>query len=117
MRRRTVVLGMALAIFLAAETGRTASQSGPGAAVQLWITTSDSSPNPGVAFGLARQPDLPFGADAADGVLAIDINESKVYQRMEGGGASFTDSAAWLVNEVLSPDARDAVMHNLFDPA
>ncbi len=35
---------------------------------------------------------------------------------MEGGGASFTDSAAWLVNENLSPSVRDQVMQNLFDP-
>ena len=75
--------------------------------VQLWVTTSSTT---GVTFGLKQQPNLRFGSDINDGVAAIDVDDTKVFQTMEGGGASFTDSAAWLVNEKLSPAVRDQVM-------
>jgi glucosylceramidase len=35
---------------------------------------------------------------------------------MEGGGAAFTDSAAWLINQKVSAARRDKVMQRLFDP-
>ncbi len=84
-----------------------------GIPVQSWITTSNSN---GVALGLQLQSGLSFTPDTNDGVTAIGVNPTKVFQRMEGSGASFTDSAAWLVNENLSPSVRDQVMQNLFDP-
>src|SRR5882724_7148628 len=84
-----------------------------GTPVQSWITTSNSN---GVAVGLQPQPGLSFTPDKNDGVTAVGVNAGTVFQRMEGGGASFTDSAAWLVNENLSPSVRDQVMQNLFDP-
>ena len=80
--------------------------------VQLWVTTSSTT---GVTFGLKQQPNLRFGSDINDGVAAIDVDDTKVFQTMEGGGASFTDSAAWLVNEKLSPAVCDQVMQKLFD--
>ena len=81
--------------------------------VQLWITTSDEA---GVVAGLEAQPDLAFRPNAPDGIQAIEVDESKVYQRMEGGGAAFTDGAAWLINQKLSAVQRDQVMRRLFDP-
>jgi glucosylceramidase len=81
--------------------------------VQLWVTTSDQA---GVVAGLEPQPDLSFHPDANDSVPAIGVDESKVYQSMEGGGASFTDAAAWLINQKLSPVQREEVMRRLFDP-
>ena len=81
--------------------------------VQLWITTSDEA---GVVAGLEAQPDLNFRPNAQDGVQAIEVDENKVYQRMEGGGAAFTDGAAWLINQRLSPVQRAQVMRCLFNP-
>jgi glucosylceramidase len=81
--------------------------------VQSWITTTDEH---GIVVGLEKQPDLAFGEDAQDGVAAIHVNEKVTYQRMEGGGAAFTDGAAWLINQKLSPVQRDEVMKRLFDP-
>jgi glucosylceramidase len=81
--------------------------------VQLWVTTSSTT---GVTAGLEQQPDISFGADAHDDVATIDVDDSKTFQTMEGGGASFTDSAAWLLNEKLPRKVRDEVMRRLFDP-
>jgi glucosylceramidase len=81
--------------------------------VHLWVTTSSAT---GVTAGLKQEPDLSFGPETQDGVATIDVDEGKTFQTMEGGGASFTDSAAWLVNEKLPPAVRDEVMQKLFDP-
>ena len=81
--------------------------------VQSWITTTDEH---GIVVGLEKQPDLTFGEDSQDSVGAIHVNEREVYQRMEGGGAAFTDGAAWLINQKLSPTQRAQVMRRLFDP-
>ncbi|UUX33158.1 glycoside hydrolase family 30 protein [Fundicoccus culcitae] len=45
----------------------------------------------------------------------IQINTTKTFQRMDGFGASFTDSAAYLIDQVLSASKRDQVMTSLFD--
>jgi glucosylceramidase len=81
--------------------------------VQSWITTTDEH---GTVVGLEEQPNLVFGSNAEDSVPAIHVDEKVTYQRMEGGGAAFTDGAAWLINEKLSPVQRDEVMKRLFDP-
>jgi glucosylceramidase len=100
----TAVVGICLA---------TAVLQAQQSSVHLWITTSDEA---GVVAGLEAQPNLNFRPSANDGVSAIAVDESKVYQRMEGGGAAFTDGAAWLINQKLSPAQRAQVMRRLFDP-
>jgi glucosylceramidase len=106
----TVLAPGTLFVVLSASLGTVAwAQTAP---VQLWVTTSNTT---GVAIGLKQQPSLRFGPDANDGVATIDVDETRIFQTMEGGGASFTDSAAWLVNEKLSPAVRDQVMRKLFD--
>jgi glucosylceramidase len=87
-----------------------AAQSRP---VEVWITSSDEA---GVVAGLEEQPNLAFSADAKDATATIEINDKNVYQQMEGGGAAFTDAAAWLIGEKLSAVQREKVMHRLFDP-
>ncbi len=81
--------------------------------VRSWITTTDEH---GLVAGLEEQPDLAFGSNTEDSVPAIRVDEKVTYQRMEGGGAAFTDGAAWLINQKLSPVQRDEVMKRLFDP-
>jgi len=85
---------------------------GQGPSVELWITSSDEA---GVVAGLEPQSSLSFAPESGD-ATAIKVDESKVYQPMEGGGAAFTDGAAWLINQKLSPEQRNEVMHRLFDP-
>lgn len=45
----------------------------------------------------------------------IQINITESFQTMDGFGASFTDSAAYLLDQVLSNEKRDQVMKELFD--
>lgn len=84
-----------------------------GPSVEAWITSSDEA---GVVAGLELQPALSFSPDSDNRIPSITLDENKVYQRMEGGGAAFTDAAAWLINQKLSAAQRDKVMHRLFDP-
>ncbi|WP_340024710.1 glycoside hydrolase family 30 beta sandwich domain-containing protein [Paenibacillus sp. FSL K6-1096] len=57
-------------------------------------------------------PQLP--ADGA--TVTIDIDPGRTYQEMDGFGASFTDSAAYLIHQVLGEERRTEVMRKLFDP-
>ena len=82
------------------------AQQGP---VQSWITTTDEH---GIVVGLEEQPNLLFGNNSEDSVPAIHVDEKVTYQRMEGGGAAFTDGAAWLINQKLSPVQREEVMRH-----
>lgn len=76
-------------------------------AVQVWLTT------PNQAHLLTRRPDIAFGDDAAP--VTVTVDDSREFQRMEGFGASFTESAAVLVHDRLSAQARDDLMRRLFD--
>ncbi|MNO19385.1 O-Glycosyl hydrolase family 30 [compost metagenome] len=49
--------------------------------------------------------------------VTVTIDESQTYQEVDGFGASFTDSAAYLMNQVLSLEQRAELMRKLFDPA
>src|SRR5712664_1687501 len=79
--------------------------------VGVWLT--DLSAN----ARLSRQGDLSFGPDSGLNPLAITVDENTQFQQMEGFGASFTDSSAWLVYNKLSTAQRNALMTNLFSPA
>jgi len=62
--------------------------------------------------GLTLSPGPPAGPPAF--TIAVDGNTT--YQQMDGVGASFTDSAGWVVWNKLTESQRDAVMQSLFDP-
>ena len=66
----------------------------------------------------AKQPDGSVAALKKNGSGAekIVINDSKKYQSIIGFGASFTDSSAYLANEILPQNSRDELMEKLFDP-
>ena len=107
MRRWRTATAVVVAILMVGAAAR--AQQG---SVQLWVTSSDEA---GVIAGLEEQPALSSRPNSDDGVETIAVDESKVYQRMEGGGAAFTDGAAWLINQKLSAAQRDHVMLRLFD--
>jgi beta-glucanase (GH16 family) len=48
--------------------------------------------------------------------IAITIDPTERYQPIDGFGASFTDSAAYLINQKLSESERDTLMRKLFHP-
>lgn len=79
-----------------------------GESVGVWMTTADQSKL------LAQQPNLTFGPDSGSATYTIDVNEGVTYQTMDGFGAAFTDSAAWLVSSRMSAAQRSALMQRLF---
>jgi len=82
-----------------------------GAAVRVYLTTSD------LRKRLAREPDLSFRPSDALHVLprrTIRVDDRTAYQRMDGFGAAFTDSSAWLLHDGLGTDARAVAMRRLF---
>lgn len=84
--------------------------------MQVYLTTTSDPAGRRVVKGLEKQAPLPF---IQGGTTGITVDESKTYQRFEGGGASFTDTAAWLLkgSGALSGATRDATLKKLFDPA
>jgi len=46
--------------------------------------------------------------------VSINIDTAKTYQTMDGFGASFTDSSAYLINQVLDKDVKEDLMPKLF---
>ncbi|HKT01015.1 MAG TPA: RICIN domain-containing protein [Rugosimonospora sp.] len=83
--------------------------------VNAWLTTAVGNQ---VVRGLQQQPSEAFARTSAPAGQTITVDEGRTYQQFTGGGASFTDSAGWLMNSsgLLTPATRDAVMTALFDP-
>lgn len=79
-----------------------------GQTVNAWLTTDNLS------SALAPQTALAFAPDSGSNPLTIDVDDERMYQTMTGFGATFTESAAWLMNAKLSSVQRSAVMNNLF---
>ena len=101
-RRIPVCLVLAAAVALACA----APSPAHGPTPRAWLTTGDRTSL------LAEQPPAALGApDPTAPTIAVDPARS--YQRIEGLGASITDSSAHLLAH--SPD-RDAIMRSLFDP-
>lgn len=64
---------------------------------------------------LAAQPPATFGSQTSQS-LTITVNDGIQYQTMDGFGASFTDSSAWLVWNKLTSAQRESLMRELFTP-
>jgi glucosylceramidase len=89
-----------------------------GEQVNIWLTTTNDADGVNVTRGLQQQSPVNFAAGTGSGQVTITVDENVQYQPFEGGGASFTDSAAWLMNSsgILSQATRDDTMRKLFDP-
>ncbi|MFF7969043.1 lectin [Streptomyces sp. NPDC007903] len=89
-----------------------------GEPVTAWLTTTDDSAGRHVVRGLEPQTPFAFSAGTSGGGENITVDENTRYQTFTGGGASFTDTAAWLMNSsgALSQATRDATMRKLFSP-
>ena len=89
-----------------------------GEQVNIWLTTTNDADGVNVTRGLQQQAPVNFQAGTGSGQVTINVDENLQYQPFEGGGASFTDSAAWLMNSsgILSAATRNDTMRRLFDP-
>ncbi len=103
--RRMTVANRAGCLALATALGFPAI--GAAQSVSVYLTTDDRK------VTLKKQTDVSFGAPGAD-LPTIYVDEARVYQPIEGFGASFTDASAYLLNQVAKPAAREAAMKALF---
>jgi len=81
----------------------------PGQAqtVNVWLTTDDQSRL------LQPQTAVTFVA-ASGGTNPLAVDETRLYQVIEGFGAAFTDTTGYNLNEVAQPAARTNALLNLF---
>ena len=105
MNTRTVGFGV-LGVFVLAGLEVTAGVAA-GQSVSVWLTSNDQKKK------MKAQRSIAFSTASA-GSNVVFVDETQVYQEIEGFGASFTDSAAYLLNQVATPAARASAMNNLF---
>jgi glucosylceramidase len=86
--------------------------------VNIWLTTTSDSGGRNVTRGLQQQAPIAFTAGSGSAGQVVNVNENTHYQQFTGAGASFTDTAAWLINSsgALSAATRNTLMTNLFSP-
>ncbi|MFF9093745.1 lectin [Streptomyces sp. NPDC014802] len=120
MRRPTTALRLLLAGLLttAGVTAAAAPAQAAGEPVTAWLTTTDDSGGRHVVRGLEPQAPFAFQSGTGGNGENITVDENTRYQTFTGAGASFTDTAAWLLNSsgALSASTRDATMRKLFSP-
>jgi glucosylceramidase len=117
--RRLTRLFLAGALATAGLTGLSAgSAQAAGEPVNIWLTTTSDAKGQVVTRGLQQQTPVNFASGNGGTGTNITVDENTKYQEFSGGGASFTDSAAWLMNSsgLLSQATRDATMKKLFSP-
>ncbi|MFC5905718.1 ricin-type beta-trefoil lectin domain protein [Streptacidiphilus monticola] len=103
----------ATGLLVAAPTAHAANES-----VSIWLTSTDDSAGRHVTRGLQQQTPVSFAAGTGGSGRQITVDEGTTYQQFTGGGASFTDTAGYLLNSsgALSAATRNSVMTALFDP-
>ncbi|QJT04254.1 glucosylceramidase [Streptomyces asoensis] len=120
MRRSTRVLRLLLAgLLTSAGIGAAAAPAhAAGEQITAWLTTTDDAGGRHVVRGLQAQPAFAFQPGSGGSGENITVDENTGYQTFTGGGASFTDTAAWLMNGsgALSAATRDTTMRKLFSP-
>jgi glucosylceramidase len=112
--RRTgfVLLAACAAAFAATPAAYAANET-----VNVWLTTTSDSGGRVVSRGLQQQAPIAFAAGSPAATHTITVNENVRYQRFEGGGASITDTTAYLLRGgPVSAATRDDVMRRLFHP-
>ncbi len=77
--------------------------------VSIWLTTDNQKTR------LKQQPSISFSAGSSGSTPTVFVDETEGYQSIEGFGASFTDSAAYLLNEKVPAAQLNSVMTSLFD--
>lgn len=76
--------------------------------VSVWQTSADG------AQRLAQQPEIALTTPLPGGVV-IKVDANRIFQTVEGFGASFTDASSWLLRKHLTTTQRRALLRELFD--
>jgi glucosylceramidase len=107
------MLTITLVLLLVFASPASAQQAAPTSSQAPQIEVYESSEElhetlqekPALTFGTARTPDL-----------TITVNDAVKYQRIDGFGASLTDSSAWLLWNKLTETQRKDALQMLFSP-
>jgi glucosylceramidase len=115
--RRTGVLLLVPCVAAAAAFAATPTAYAANEPVNVWLTTTSDSGGRVVTRGLQQQAPIAFAAGSPAATHTITVNENVRYQQFEGGGASITDTTAYLLRGgPVSAATRDEVMRRLFHP-
>jgi glucosylceramidase len=79
--------------------------------VSVYMSTVDQTH----LFTQVEDAQLFLKQDAPSSGFDITLNPNKQFQTILGSGASFTDSSAYLINQVLSLEDKEDLMKKLFD--
>jgi glucosylceramidase len=98
----------ALAVAAAGGTGVLATPAhAADTVIGVTLTTAD------LGQALTPQPSITLGP-VSSGTVNLTVDDSKTYQTIDGFGAAFTDSSAYLLQNKLDAATRDRVMRDLF---
>lgn len=116
-RRITATFGVVIAVAALALLPQRFAHAA-GESVAIWLTTTSDSGGRTVTRGLQQQTSAAFTTGTGSAGQVVTVNEKTKYQQFEGAGASFTDTAAWLMNGsgALSSSTLNDTMTKLFDP-
>ncbi|SLJ91330.1 discoidin domain-containing protein [Arthrobacter sp. P2b] len=103
-------VGLAGAVALALTMSPAQASDAPPTS-QVSVTLTDLS----TGTYLDRGPKIRWQEGKAPDGDTITIDANRAYQTMDGFGASFTDSSAWLIGTKLDHERRNSVMRDLFD--
>ena len=79
----------------------------PAQSVNVWLTTHDQTQT--------LQPQAPISfSTGSRATNPIVVDETQLYQQIEGFGAAFTDTTGYNLNESASASQRNLAMTNLF---
>jgi len=109
MRQRTMLAAAGAGLLLLAGPQPASAKPYQPPQARVWVTTPDR------AQQLQQGAPVSFSPGKSD-LTTITVDPATTYQSVDGFGAALTDSAAAVLYR-LSPDARDAAMRSLFDPA
>lgn len=118
-RTRTIRVLLASALAAAGLTGlTTGSAHAAGEQVNVSLTTTNDDRGRNVTRGLQQQTPVNFQPGTGGSGANVTVDENTRFQTFTGGGASFTDTAAWLMkgSGALSQATRDETMKKLFSP-
>jgi glucosylceramidase len=118
MPRKVVLAGAVTAALAGAALVLAPTAFAANEQVNVYLTTTSDSGGRTVTRGLQQQTPVNFAGSTGSANQTITVNENTTYQQFEGAGASFTDTAAWLINGsgALSAATKNDVMTKLFSP-
>lgn len=107
----TTIQAIAVASGYANSAVATGTYTFPGSATSVSVVLSTHDR----AELMAAQPSVNFSTNTAEaGSNTVVVDATQQYQTVEGFGAAFTDSAAYLLEDVAQPSALTSALNDLF---